>query len=208
MKAPRDQAIRNDPVAALLDADLPGRRRRHRDRHHKRRHRCPRASSMRLANKARDAGASRLVFDSSRKLGQLADFSTFSNQVAGGRAAQSWMARSRWTRARAARRRARASATAPASLSVFDGSVGASRRPGQSLALLSHYNKHERSLEERTASGYSSSLESRLVQRLSGWPSIFSGGSNSGSVERQSMSLDRTISADNRLSCALLAHGR
>lgn len=129
-----------------------------------------------LANKARDAGTE-LVFDSTRKTGQLVDFSSFSNQSL---AVMTLNQDGQFStdESRAAKKeldqRNRTSL-----MSVFNGSngdVGA-----QSLALLNHYNNM--TAAEKTASGYNSDLESRLVQnyRLASMFGSGSAGSASGS---------------------------
>jgi hypothetical protein len=128
-----------------------------------------------LANKARDDGTE-LVFDKSRRTGQLADFSSFSNQSL---AVVSLNQDGKFStdESRAAKseldQRHRTSL-----LSVFDGSSGTTDAKSQSLALLSHYNSM--SDAEKTASGYNTSLQDRLVSsyRLA---SMLSGGSSSGS---------------------------
>lgn len=163
----------NDPVAALLkqtsqvagvsggattDADAAS---------------DARARLDALANKARDAGTE-LVFDATRKSGQMVDFSSFSNQSL---AVMTLNQDGQFSadEARAAKKeldqRNRTSL-----MSVFNGSntdVGA-----QSLALLSHYNNM--SAAEKAASGYNKDLESRLVQnyRLA---QMFGSGSSGGS---------------------------
>lgn len=129
-----------------------------------------------LANKARDAGTE-LVFDSTRKTGQPVDFSSFSNQSL---AVMTLNQDGQFStdESRAAKKeldqRNRTSL-----MSVFNGSngdVGA-----QSLALLNHYNNM--TAAEKTASGYNSDLESRLVQnyRLASMFGSGSAGSASGS---------------------------
>lgn len=181
MKAPQT-GNPNDPVAALLDktsqvggggtatdntsiaADA-------------------RARLDALANKARDAGTE-LVFDPSRKHGQLADFSSFSNQSLAV-VTLNQDGKFSMDEARAAKKeldqRHRTSL-----MSVFDGSSGATDVQSQSLALLSHYNSM--SDAEKAASGYNTSLESRLVQnyRLA---SMFSGGAAAGGSSSGTMSL-------------------
>lgn len=171
MKAPQT-ANGNDPVAALLqntsqvadasdgttDASAAA---------------DARARFDALANKARDAGT-QLVFDPSRRTGQLVDFTSFSNQslavvtlnVDGQFSAEEQ---------RAARselsQRHRTSLMA-----VFDGSNGAADAGSQSLALIRHYSGM--GAAEKAASGYNSDLQNRLVHnyRLA---TMFSGGSGS-----------------------------
>ncbi|MCW5687611.1 MAG: hypothetical protein KIT76_03600 [Pseudolabrys sp.] len=162
----------NDPVAALLEqtSQVGGARDVDSD--------ADAATDARarldaLANKARDAGTE-LVFDASRKTGQLVDFSSFSNRAL---AVMTLDQSGQFSvdEARAAKReldqRNRTSLMA-----VFNGSNG--DVGSQSLALLSHYNSM--SAAEKLASGYNSDLESRLVQnyRLA---SMFGGGAAPGS---------------------------
>jgi hypothetical protein len=129
-----------------------------------------------LANKARDAGTE-LVFDSTRKTGQLVDFSSFSNQSLAvmtlNQDGQFSTDESRAAKKELGQR------NRTSLMSVFNGSngdVGA-----QSLALLNHYNNM--TAAEKTASGYNSDLESRLVQnyRLASMFGSDSAGSASGS---------------------------
>jgi len=174
MKAPHT-TNGNDPVAALLDkTSQVGSASSATD--NAKVAADARARLDALANKARDAGAE-LVFDPSRKTGQLVDFSSFSNQAL---AVVSLNQGSQFSadETRAAKsaldQRHRASL-----LSVFTGSDGATDAKSQSLALMSHYAKMSEA--ERAASGYSSSLENRLVQsyRLA---SMLTGGSTGGSA--------------------------
>ncbi len=171
MKAPQT-ANGNDPVAALLQqtsqvGDTSGKTTD-----------AAAATDARarldaLANKARDAGTE-LMFDSTRKTGQLVDFSSFSNQSL---AVMTLNQDGQFStdESRAAKKeldqRNRTSL-----MSVFNGSnsdVGT-----QSLALLNHYNGM--TAAEKAASGYNSDLESRLVQnyRLA---SMFGSGSSASS---------------------------
>ncbi|MBS0248299.1 MAG: hypothetical protein JSR61_16910 [Proteobacteria bacterium] len=184
MKAPQT-TDGNDPVAALLqktsqvtdaggtttDADAAT---------------DARARLDALANKARDAGTE-LVFDASRKTGQLVDFSSFSNRAL---AVMTLNQDGQFSadESRAAKKeldqRNRTSL-----MSVFNGSnsdVGA-----QSLALLKHYNNM--TAAEKAASGYNKDLESRLVQsyRLA---QMFGSGSSGGSSGGSSASLASYLS--------------
>ena len=172
MKAPQT-TNGNDPVAALLDkTSQVGDASTATDNAKVAAN--ARARLDALANKARDAGTE-LVFDPSRKTGQLADFSSFNNQsLAVVSLNQGNQFSADETRAAKAEldQRHRASL-----LSVFTGSNGATDAKSQSLALMSHYASMSEA--ERAASGYSSSLENRLVQsyRLA---SMLTGGSSSG----------------------------
>ncbi|HWK94122.1 MAG TPA: hypothetical protein VNR39_01745 [Pseudolabrys sp.] len=128
-----------------------------------------------LANKARDAGT-QLVFDPSRKTGQLVDFSSFSNQslavVTLNTDGQFSAEEQRAARSELSQRHR------TSLMSVFDGSNGAADAGAQSLALIRHYNSM--SAAEKAASGYNSDLQNRLVQnyRLA---SMFGSGSTNSS---------------------------
>jgi hypothetical protein len=110
------------------------------------------------ANKARDAGAE-LVFDKSRKNGQLADFSGFDNQtlavVALDQGATFSSAESRAAKTELDQRN-RASV-----LKAFDTSNGGSAQDA-SLALLKQYSSM--SDAEKTALGYTDAFRDRIIQ--------------------------------------------
>jgi hypothetical protein len=136
-----------------------------------------------LTNKARDAGT-QLVFDPSRKTGQLVDFSSFSNQslaVVTLNADGQFSAEEQRAAKSELSQRHRTSLMA-----VFDGSNGASDAGAQSLALIRHYNNM--SAAEKAATGYNGDLQNRLVQnyRLA---SMFGGGSGSGTSSTNTASL-------------------